>query len=406
MHVFRVAVAAVFLSAFFQAASASQRDSLAVPAQGTRDIPYFSFGKGLAIASPDSLFLLNIRFRMQNRFGFASADNDYTDLDEVDARVRRMRLRFDGFVYDPKLTYVIQLSFARADMDFENSGFPNVLRDAMVFYQLNPNLTIGMGQTKLPGNRQRVNSSGDLQFPDRSIVNGVFNIDRDFGLQLYYNRNIGKTVWVLRGAVSSGEGRNATASDNGLAYTGRVEFLPFGAFTKGGDYFEGDLVREPLPKLSIGVTFNENINSRRTAGQLGAPLYEPRNFTSFMTDWLLKYRGWALAYEFLERFSDNPVTTNGTDSRYIFTGSGHNIQLSYYWNPGWEIATRYSSVNPTGPINPLEPLIRQYALGGTRYIKGHRVKLQSDIIWEHRKAFASTEAARNLQWRFQIEVGI
>jgi hypothetical protein len=42
----------------------------------------------------------------------------------------------------------------------------------------------GFGQTKLPGNNQRVVSSGSLEFTDRTINNSRFNIDRDFGLFL------------------------------------------------------------------------------------------------------------------------------------------------------------------------------------------------------------------------------
>ncbi|MFN7490817.1 MAG: porin, partial [Chryseotalea sp.] len=72
--------------------------------------PYYAYGKGLGITSPDSLFMLNIRFRIQNRFAFTTNDVDDLNIDEVEARVRRMRLRFDGFIYDPRLTYIIQLS--------------------------------------------------------------------------------------------------------------------------------------------------------------------------------------------------------------------------------------------------------------------------------------------------------
>jgi hypothetical protein len=50
------------------------------------------------------------------------------------------------------------------------------------FYKLYENWTIGFGQTKLPGNNQRVVSSGSLEFTDRTINNSRFNIDRDFGL--------------------------------------------------------------------------------------------------------------------------------------------------------------------------------------------------------------------------------
>ena len=90
--------------------------------------PSFNFKNGLGIASPDSAFTMNIRFRIQNRAAFtvAQEDEDTWDVSAVDARVRRMRLRFEGQVYDPRLTYLIQLSFSRGDMDWDNSGVPNV----------------------------------------------------------------------------------------------------------------------------------------------------------------------------------------------------------------------------------------------------------------------------------------
>jgi phosphate-selective porin OprO/OprP len=33
-------------------------------------LPYYSFGKGHGITSPDSIFQFNIRFRMQNRVSY------------------------------------------------------------------------------------------------------------------------------------------------------------------------------------------------------------------------------------------------------------------------------------------------------------------------------------------------
>ena len=167
--------------------------------------PYFSYSDGLGVTSADSLFKLNIRFRMQNRLALTSASASDLDIAAVEARVRRLRLRLDGFIYTPRLSYVIQLSFTRADMDFDDTGFPNIIRDAMIIYRVSNHFSVGLGQTKLPGNRQRVNSSGDLQFADRSIVNSTFNIDRDFGVQAYYNNSIRALHYVLRGAISSAE---------------------------------------------------------------------------------------------------------------------------------------------------------------------------------------------------------
>jgi phosphate-selective porin OprO/OprP len=51
--------------------------------------PYFSYGNGLGITSPDSLLMLNIRFRMQNRLAFTTESEDDLSIDQVEARVRK-----------------------------------------------------------------------------------------------------------------------------------------------------------------------------------------------------------------------------------------------------------------------------------------------------------------------------
>jgi phosphate-selective porin OprO and OprP len=159
--------------------------------QITKTIPSsFNFKRGIEVVAPDSLFSLNFRFRVQSRALYFTESFDDFSMAETEARIRRLRLRLEGFMYSPKLTYLVQLSFARGDMDWnvrDNSAVnnsPNVVRDAVAFYRPDRHWTFIFGQTKLPGNRQRVVSSGDLQFLDRSIVNSTFNIDRDFGFQI------------------------------------------------------------------------------------------------------------------------------------------------------------------------------------------------------------------------------
>ncbi|MBX2964310.1 MAG: porin [Cyclobacteriaceae bacterium] len=372
--------------------------------------PYFSYGKGLGIISPDSLFMLNIRFRMQNRVAFSSTDDSDLTIDEVEARVRRLRLRFDGFIYTPRLYYLIQLAFTRADMDYDDTSFPNIVRDAMVIYSVNDHFSIGLGQTKLPGNRQRVVSSGDLQLADRSIVNSTFNIDRDFGLQMYYNNYLSGLYYVLRGSISTGEGRNITSSDRGLAYTGRMELMPFGHFTNGGDYFEGDLVREPKPKVSVGTTFSNNFNTLRTGGQIGRFLFEPRTIETLMFDFLFKHKGWAFQSEFLMRNTkdDSPVTENiDGDKRFVYAGRGENYQGSYLFKRNYEIVGRISRVRPNEEIQQLTPQVRQFTLGSSKYVRGHRLKLQADLTYEMNSWLSGPNPDLN-RWlvRFQIEAGI
>ena len=373
-------------------------------------VPYFTWGKGIGITSPDSAFTLNIRFRMQNRFGFNTVSGTDLTVNEVEARVRRLRLRFDGYLYNPRLTYVLQLSFSRGDIDFEDTGFPNVVRDAMLIYNFNKHFAFGIGQTKLPGNRQRVVSSGDLQLPDRSIVNSIFNVDRDFGIQSYYRNQISGFHFVLRGSVSSGDGRNFNTAQRGLAYTGRVELLPLGQFQNSGDYFEGDLSREPKPKVSAGLTWSNNENAIRTGGQLGKFLFQSRDIETFMADFLLKYRGFAFSSEFLNRMVTNPITTDPDDDtnvRYVYDGHGENYQASYLFRKDYEYVNRYSRVRPGPSIRTLEPQVQQFTLGLNKYLRGHRVKLQTEFTYELRSWMNDTAAdLDSWLWRFQIEAGI
>ena len=200
-------------------------------------LPYYSFGKGIGMTSPDSLYQLNIRFRMQNRVSYTDNEDGVSG---YDAQIKRLRLRLDGYVGSPKILYAIQLSFAPGDVgEIVEGENLNVIRDAVVIYRPNKNWNFGFGQTKLPGNRQRVNSSGALQLTDRTINNAKFTLDRDFGFQIHNIHEYENMFsYNFKGAISTGEGRNVTNKvDQGVAFTGKVELFPFGAFSKDGTTF-------------------------------------------------------------------------------------------------------------------------------------------------------------------------
>ncbi|MFN3640422.1 MAG: porin, partial [Flavobacterium sp.] len=255
-------------------------------------IPYYNYGRGLGLTSPDSIFQLNIRFRMQNRVGYLNIEDEE---DIIDGQIRRLRLRFDGFVGNPKFLYAIQLSFAPGDVGvIEDGENINIIRDAVVFYRPNMNWSIAFGQTKLPGNRQRVNSSGALQLSDRSLNNNRFNIDRDFGFHVYYlNEKENTFSYNFKTAATTGNGRNFTDNnDNGFALTSKIELFPLGLFANDGTNFEGDIVRESTPKLMLSGAFHRNVKARQTQGQVGIDLFEKRNMESIFLDMMLKYDGW------------------------------------------------------------------------------------------------------------------
>ncbi|PKV76283.1 porin [Pontibacter ramchanderi] len=375
--------------------------------------PLFNFKRGVGLVTPDSSFSINMRFRVQSRAIYNSTSKDDFGVSEYEMRVRRLRLRFEGFMYSPKLTYNIQLSFSRGDMDWSLRDdtyiniSPNVVRDAVVYYKPNDQWQFAFGQTKLPGNRQRVISSGDQQFIDRSIVNIGFNIDRDFGFQAVYNNSIGTFHYLIKSALTAGEGRNVFSTDGGLAYTGRVELLPFGRFTNGGDYFEGDLEREPTPKLSLAGGMSHNEDARRIGGQIGRDLYEQTDIQTYIFDGLLKYKGMALYAEYMAREADNPVTQNAAgQQRNILTGRGQNYQLSYIFPSNVELAGRYSRVTPNQEVRAFENTEEAYLVGVTKYLRAHRLKLQGNVGYHSQNPFLPVNNDYHWSAGLQIELGI
>lgn len=364
--------------------------------------PLVSVSKGISF-SQDSVFLLNMRLRMQNRIG--ARTNSLTDLSvqEWDARVRRLRLRFDGFIGSPKLQYYIQLSFSRADQDLENSEDAKIIRDAIIYYNFSPQFYIGLGQSKLPGNRQRVVSSGNMQLADRSIANATFTLERDFGLFAYYNTSLGKSAIHLKGAVSTGEGRDITRTDQGLAYTLRAEWLPWGEFAGNGDYSEGDLEFEPKPRLSLAATYSRNEETRQSGGQIGVPLAQGIDLSTWIADAMFKYNGHACLFEWMHRRSDKLVALSPEGNNIgIPAGTGLNLQYSYTLRNYWEPVVRFSRVQMASG-SPLGHQ-REILLGVNKYLNKHRIKVQAHTGYQG----TISAGARRERWvaMFQVEFGI
>jgi hypothetical protein len=285
----------------------------------------------------------------------------------------------------------------------------------MIYYNFSKRFYIGFGQGKLPGNRERVISSGNLQMPDRSIANSVYTLDRDFGFFGYYTLPIGKTQQLLiKAAVTEGEGRGQTYTTTGLAYTGRLEWLPFGAFKNTGDYSEGDVEFEQKPKLSLAAGYSFNNNTVRAGGQLGSNLPTPVNMGTVISDMMFKYNGWALMGEYFNRNIGTWDTTINAAQKLIMQGvaegTGFNIMASRMLGRKDEISLRYAGVTPVKEKQQYQPLYRTQGLGYTHYFNKHRIKLQYYIGIDDRQQASSSPKLHNfenrLQTMLQVELGI
>jgi hypothetical protein len=366
-------------------------------------------GKGVNIMAKDSSLSVKIGFRFQTLFSAEQVLDDSAAPAGKEMQIRRSRLKFDGFAFSNKLIYKAELALSNRDngaVIAEGSNGANIVLDAVVKYKFAKHASIWFGQTKLPGNRERVISSQSLQFVDRSALNNRYNIDRDLGVQLHHSFKLGGFVVREIGAVSMGQGRNITASDTGgLDYTARIEFLPLGEFTDGGDYFDSDLAREAKPKLSIGIGYNFNDDAIREGGQLGKFLKESRDLSTIMCDLMFKFRGFSLTSEYMNKFTPDPVLKD--NSNYFKTGDGFNVQAGYLFKKNIEIAGRYTLLNPAETINRdlskpkmSEGQYREYTLGFSKYFKGHSLKIQSDLSYIEEEL----EKDPKLRFRLQMEV--
>ena len=361
-----------------------------------QEISDTSFGKGLInFVSKDSTFSIKFAPRFQVRYNSTWNHNgDLYESVEQNFLVRRSRLKFDGFAYSPKLRYKVELGLSNRDMsggnDF-NRNTPRYILDAVIMWEFAKNWELWAGQTKLPGNIERVISSGDLQLIDRSLLNSRFTLDRDMGIQIRHKTNLGGDFLMReKFSLSQGEGRNVTeGNEGGLQYTGRIELLPFGTFKSKGDYTQSDLKREETPKLMLSMTYNYNHGAVRERGFAGNymiraddSIYETDQTTIFI-DAMYKHNGFSFMGEYAKRTAGDEIATEvdgvTPTGDIVLTGNALNLQAGYLFKSNYEIAARFTTLEFEA-VTGKEPT-KQYTLGLNKFVVGHKLKVQSDLSY-------------------------
>lgn len=362
------------------------------------------FGKGMInFIAKDSSFSVKFAPRIQSRYQ-GQWDYDGEEYDEANLNfiVRRARLKFGGFAFTPKLKYKMELGLSNRDISgasIYNRNTPRYILDAVIMWNFHENFELWAGQTKLPGNIERVVSSANLQLIDRSLLNSKFNIDRDMGVQLRHKTKWGGNfITREKFSISQGEGRNITVGNSGgLQYTSRLELLPFGEFSSKGDYSQGDLKREKSIKAMFGFTYDINNNAVKNRSNMGSymtqsngGLFETDISTVFI-DGVIKYNGFALTGEYASRNADT-IEALEADGRtktgaVVGAGSAINFQGSYLLKNNVEMTLRYTNVD-FKEVTRLSDL-QQITYGISKYVVGHSLKIQADLT------FSQSDATRD-----------
>lgn len=356
-----------------------------------QEIKTGKFGNGIFnVVGKDSSWTMKVGLRVQLLASSVWEDGEKNDANFL---IRRSRLKFNGFAYSPKLKYKIELGLSNRDQSGASqftSNAPRYILDAVLMWNFHENFELWVGQTKLPGNRERVISSANMQQVNRSLLNSRFNIDRDFGFQLRHHFNINEN-FVVREifSMAQGEGRNVTTGNlGGHQYTGRLELLPFGNFAGDGDYKGSDLKREITPKLALGASYDYNNNAVKTRSNQGTYMetdtgFFETNITTLFMDAMFKYKGFSFMAEYADRTADNPFATNSDGTLtgdIVQVGDALNVQTGYLLKSNWEVSGRYTNVTLDKNITNVNAE-NQYTLGLSKYIVGHKLKIQTDLSY-------------------------
>jgi len=370
------------------------------------------FGKGLFyLEGEDKSWTMKIGLRFQTLLiNDWDATNGISN-SESSMLIRRSRLKFDGYAFSPKLVYKLELGLSNRDQSGASqytSGSPRYIMDAVVKWNFSGDFVLWFGQTKLPGNRERVISSGDLQMVDRSLLNSRFNIDRDIGIQLRHKTKLSSKFLMKEiFSISQGEGRNVTiGNEGGYQFTGRVELFPFGNFSSKGDYKGSDLQFEKNPKLSFAFGYDLNMDAVRTRSNQGSymntdkGLYSTDISTVFI-DAMYKYKGFSLMAEYANRNADDAFAKNSDGSLtgdIVQVGNGLNLQSGYLLSKTLEVSARYTNISLDKDITG-KGAENQYTLGVSKYIVGHKLKVQTDVSYTD---IGFNE--NNLMYRLQLDI--
>ncbi len=383
------------------------------PAEAPEDAPKgvrfrFKPGKGLLAESHDGQFSLATRVRGQ--FRYALEDSASGLLHQF--RIRRARIVFSGHLFGSKNRYKMELAVSPNDLGIGNDLAEDLedrvptnspLLDLYMDFRQLRDLSVRIGQYKLPSNRTRVISSGNLQMVDRSIVNSEFTLDRDMGLDLRSADFLGLDLLRYYAGVSIGRGRDSQGFDDfGLNYFVRLEVLPFGMFK---DYSEVDFKRTDRARLSIGAVYvyqDRNRGLRRITSRLPED-GGTTDYQMVMVDAIFKHSGFTAQVEAALRHGER--NADGDTSQGALTparnGWGAMLQAGYLvQDVPFEVSARVGAVRSIGEADKTSLSdTHEVGVGMGWYFFEHPFKLQIDAfrLWQSRFAEGDTRVRVQLQ---------
>lgn len=358
---------------------------------------------GLEWSSADGRFFVNPWLRLQMRY-FDPFDSDplrvaaFDEPDESDFEFRRARLKMEGQLGSPNLTFYFE---------HELTG-DHPLLDLRVDFSWRGTTHARVGQYKVLYNRERVDSSGKQTFVERSIATYAFTLDRQrgAGIAKQWNANTRANQWLMLG-VYEGDGLDPESTGGGAMYIGRWQWSFLGPdlpFSQGDLQFRD----KPAASLAFAAATVEGPYTRFSSsggGQLDG--YEAGDddryeLTQYLQEFAWHYQGYEIQQEYhLKRVDDRELGTEGTlRGGYAQFGRIWNAPFGR-WGLPVGLAIRYARVD--WEDTPVDRAEREWTIVGNVFFDGHNNKLTSEVS-RIEVSEPGAGHADDIRWRLQWDV--
>jgi phosphate-selective porin OprO and OprP len=347
-----------------------------------------------------SNFYLELSNRVQVRYTHVFPD-DAVRLPGTEAagdsqgsfRIRRAKLKFEGWFYKPYLQYEVQTNWP----GIATANLGQYLEDANINWDVTrgkKQFMVKLGQYKVPFGLQELISSGSQQLVDRALVSNVYSRGRDTGVTVW--GVLGSNKFEYRAGVFNGNGLTRSVNDNDkFQWNARVSFQPNGAVPlgtySGAHQSESDFESKALgkPIFTINAAYEQNDLSF-----VATDLKTNIKSTLYTVDMMLKHRGFSAtaAYFWGER---EPQEINPS-----FDTSGWYAQAGFFLKPEkWELAFRYAEQDPSELVGPDK--ITEIRGGLNYFYARHALKVQLD--YGQIKTETSSGDRKNNELRIQTQ---
>lgn len=375
--------------------------------------------KGFRFETRDGNWQTNLQWRAQFRYTDPSSGDPrqlskFNDEDQSTLEARRLRMKIGGHGYQPWLKYYFEVDLQPSrDVDDDSSKASARVID----YRLDVDKWdwggFRVGQWKVDYNRERVDSSGRQQFVERSIVNRIFTVDRQLGVQLRghaFKDTHADMKYYL--GVFNGEGRGVRNSDDNMLYVGRLQwnFLGRDLALRQTDV---EYTQLPTASLAIAGATTQGPCTRWSSsgcGNLGGfaspstAVHDQYEIDQYVQELAFKWKGFSLQQEWHHK----TITDTLTDEEYDLTGG--YLQSGYFFHhlisaipESLEFAARYAFVEEPNKENlAIDNDRQEITLAANWFFKGHNNKLTLD--WSHlslddnRLNDKESESRIRLQW--------